>query len=490
MKNMALAALIVFLLGCQSQPVHTIPESPDLSTWQERVQQNPQDWEAHAKLADEYFALSQQEHVSQNISSQKMTQAVFHYEKLLKQNPKHVAILLRIYPYHYQRTLQGHPDSTKRLAEIFDDLPIQAREELIPPHTAKFLFALSQEKPASLETLTELSGLLKKAIIEQPKASVNYVLLANLYQQYKRDRLALSTLKRGLEKQPDDALLLKHIGHVYKDRALSQVCENQQQEDFSEAQSLYLQALPQIPQDEELRQQLHLILWYQGHRELAIDQAQFLNKHFPSSQNQVRLATSLFHHGYIDQAIQVLNHPGRSENTLLKEDLSAIESNLGLLNFAQGNWQQAIQHFEHPIHQQQPLDYYHHVLLFLAKKQMVRTEQHIGESQDQALETFQQTTEDVTLNAWEKHLHHFLTQQKTPDTLLPKANNLLLKANNLCEQTEAHFYIGYQHYLQGNLTTAEQHFKRVRENKIYASLEYGMAQYILTQLDQSQLKSS
>jgi lipoprotein NlpI len=76
---------------------------------------------------------------------------------------------------------------------------------------------------------------------------------------------------------------------------------------------------------------------------------------------------------------------------------------------------------------------------------------------------------------WESNLGSYWLKETGEDELMSYAKNV-------CQRSEADFYIGYNYFKEGNLLEAKSHFEQILNNHVYDYVEYKMARFLLTKI--------
>jgi lipoprotein NlpI len=93
-------------------------------------------------------------------------------------------------------------------------------------------------------------------------------------------------------------------------------------------------------------------------------------------------------------------------------------------------------------------------------------------SPEKGLKYFSDNVSGISLSPWEKALKDF--QLKTLSSAL-----LLEKAENICQKTEAEFYIGFNKWLENDISLAKKHFQNVLELDVPAFYEHMYAKELV-----------
>jgi lipoprotein NlpI len=320
----------------------------------------------------------------------------------------------------------------------------------------------TQDRDKGKDSLDKAQAEFKEAIRLKPDLSSAHRLLGAVYIKQGREELALTEAEEATRLDPNslygwDLLARIQAGRIqstrncYNDEAIDQAIKAQKQT---------VRLDPERP-------------WYhyelgdhysmKGMFDLALFEFREALRLSPEADCHAQIGHALFDLGHYDEALKELHEARRR-----KPDDPYTLRLLTVTNLLRNAFDAAVRESEQYLKTKKgKASPYVLLWQYLALRHMGRQ----GEA-DKAIRDFARSYRD---QVWSFQLLQYY--MGTMD-----GESLLKRAVNRCEQTEAHFYIGYDHLLKGDTAAAAGHFKEVLALNVYRYFEYAGAARRLNEL--------
>lgn len=451
MKKILLSFLACLCVACVTTDPRVTERRAEIHSLKEQLRVEPNNPEVHFYLATHYLDLANHTGARSDLD-----QAVHHYERVVEYVPGHAASLGSLYNIHYGDTVYGRDGALQRLQQTFAQLPEDLRKEVNAPSLAHYMqtriLQLMRDEPDP----APLRALLTQAIAEQPYSAPPYSLLSAMHIEDRRFPLALALLHQAVERIDDSPLLYQALADTYQRQAIDRGCRHESDENLRQAVKYYQGAVSLQPDDAELRGELGAAFWDLGM--------------FPLALNETEQAWALEPNGFwpirMSQLYLLMGDPVQAQHWLAEVGDAQHEYPLSYLELLMyhGAWGDAVQRYQETLRDKDELTTYQYLYAELAR-------QEAGIDQ-----VSWQNKPVVPTNEWQTMLWKFGQDQVDGEALLAGASNI-------CERTESHFLIGYQHYRAGEHQAAQQAFASAMQERAYTYVEYFLALYFYGLLD-------
>jgi tetratricopeptide (TPR) repeat protein len=325
---------------------------------------------------------------------------------------------------------------------------------IIPPSSAEGLLRLKRTKIS--ESLSPILKLFRIGLKEDPDNLKTRVIMAKLYIEIEKPALALHLMRRVMQlsnnkaNYNDQALYAQSLYEV----AMEQRCERPNPY-FDEALNEAKAALAIKTDDAELELILASLYSIREAHTLSLYTSKRLYERQPIPSHKLELADRYWFSGDNEKAIKL--YKSLFKNGRFREEAYRQS---GRLMFGDGNWKLTKKYLQKYLKLVKTKEFYPTLLLAIAeerlsgKEQMAKRLKQIPKSQ--ADSKWKQTLLGYHLG--EINEHDFISM-----------------AENVCEKTEAHYFLGLNHLHQGDKTTAINEFKKVIDLKFPLYIEYRFA---------------
>lgn len=413
---------------------------------------DPNDALARGQLADAYFARYQRQHLSADRNA-----AIGQYRTLLEQLPDHVGGNIALYAL---LTAKAMADRVKlllpELYKLFERTPAIGESGLLAPSLISAMIDLSNKRLG--DDLSGVRDLLRQAAKEIPGSPKPHMIMAGLFLKKKRFELAAAALERAVvlaPDKPDPHMMLANV--LYQQLDKSGCMDNRKllQRTLKATKS----AARFKPDESGLHFMLAKLYLALGEDRLYLLEAQKVAEHAKDEFGRLFYAGARRDLGDIAGAFKAYEASGKTY-----EYMRVREEGLGRTYFMTMDWAAAERHMEISESASTRPDIYKRLLRSLAEEK----QGHAGKAKQLLLDFPGHGLE----KEWHQQLHAYHLKNISSD-------ELLAHAKNVCDQTEAHFYIGFQHWLAGDIDATKASFRKVLEVGYRPSREFTMARYIL-----------
>ncbi len=409
------------------------------------VEEFPEDPSVHLQLGKAYLqeAKASQSHVF----LKKAIASLEHYAQMV---PSDLSVKVALYDLYYRQVVNGDYSYQTKLKRMHLAIPSQYGEQINPPTLAVAVHQLKTKQIKDYETITNL---LKKAVSEAPYNVPSNTMLADFYGRQELYRLAVPLLEKVNKHTPDHPVVLEFLGETLMKQEMMGSCPYTVKRPFAKAQTYLRQAVKINPQSAKARESLSSIYELWGRGNLQLNEAKKLVQIEDNSHSQRLLANAYLSSGRMDEAKDI--YQSLLDTELRPEALSGLSQ----LHFYQSEWTD----FERNVNSLREEGYAHFYDYLLKSLSQEKLDGH-----DQAEKAFVDEVGRLELYSWQQSLFDYRLGNISADELLSKAGDV-------CDQTEAEFYIGFVEYLNGNKQAAKARMQRVLDLKVYGFIEYHAA---------------
>ena len=299
------------------------------------------------------------------------------------------------------------------------------------------------------------AALLKKGLQENRYFIDGYFYLSEIYKQQKQYDMAAAILKMALKYEKDNKnkyLIHKTISSIYLEKFFNdpEQCLSTNKEFLKKIIKELKSRVKLNPKDSDSYKMLSSFYNYLGQNQLAIFNAKKALELEPLSKDTIT--------GYGYTLIM-----SQKVDKFFKIAKSQSSDNLTFAYFAIQDWKNAKKYAKLSL-KDNPKYFYSH-LKFALSSAMV-------DGKEALKKYLLNLPKDVEVNSWEQSLIDFFTDKISKDELLKRAKNK-------CQKTEALFYIGFNYLIDGNKEMAKEYFKKVVDLKVYSFVEYTLSKYYL-----------
>jgi tetratricopeptide (TPR) repeat protein len=304
---------------------------------------------------------------------------------------------------------------------------------------------------------------LHKSISVQPDNANNHKLLAVIYFNQGKNDLALLEAKDASRLAPNDAETYKLIGSIYSDNIhRSKDCWN------TDAITQGIKALKDTiritPEDADAHAGLSYFYIHQGAYNLAVAESKIAVRLSASPEHHRGLGDTLLFVGDYEQAV-------KEYSEVLKRDSSYVvaHADLAFAYFLQNKFEDAVKEYQkYTKHVKSPGSYavfYYSLAL-----------RHLGKYTE-AQKLLEKYVKYHQEGEWPLQLLNFNLGKLTEAELIGRAKNK-------CQTSDALFLIGYKYLLAGDKLTAQKYFQKTVDTQVFCSYQYLAASAKLRDLNQ------
>jgi cytochrome c-type biogenesis protein CcmH/NrfG len=450
----SLICLLLQLNGCEYAS-QTIKKSSAIQSLEQQLEQQPNDPYLIGQLADAY-----NENYRDTKQEQYRELAIKQYEKYLEYSPEHAGAILALYTLNLQKRHASRTNDIathQRLEQLYKTYPIVQKSDFASPSLSYAAWLL--DDPRRISNLDDVIKLLKQAIKESPQVATSYAFLSRIYDYQNHFRLAISTLRQGVKLSHNNPAIHHELADKLLEHRSAKDCVPTDST-LNEAIKEYKTVIQLSPDNEKAHQGLAEAFLFAGHFKLRLYEARTLYKMQANFENKIYLATALADTG---------NNRDEAEKLfleLLTEKPSNSETLYELAQFytKANQWTLADKYWKLYFSQTPKPDFYRRLNHSLVVSKLF--------SPEKGLKYFSDNVSGISLSPWEKALKDF--QLKTLSSAL-----LLEKAENICQKTEAEFYIGFNKWLENDISLAKKHFQNVLELDVPAFYEHMYAKELV-----------
>ncbi len=459
-SHINLCLLILLLAGCATIDDKKAAINDQESQLLQLLQTDPGNPQLISELGEFYF-----ERYNQGKSVNDLRKAIDYFEKLTAAVPDHLGMQIRLYDAYYRLAVSGDEDAGLKTKKLFLLLPEQIRGSVNPPSLALYFSDLIKAYKFGTVDHVALRQRLLDAAAEQPKNSATYRIIAKGYQDDEHQDLAIATLLQALKHEPEDGNSMKALGQLYLKRAFGGGCPYEPSSkginsDLKKAAKHLSSAIKYLPDDIELRSTLSSLYEMMNLTPLSVNQAQAALRIEATADTRMNLADVLTTAEHYEEARDMYLQ-------LIAEGIDNAYLQIAYLYFYQGDWQNAVNAIDQYIGRTAEQNFYALLMKSVAEYEI------LGVSFSR--EKFRHETIGIEATDWESNLGSYWLKDMDEDELISNAKNV-------CQRSEADFYIGYNYFKEGNLLEAKSHFEQILNNHVYDYVEYKMARFLLTKI--------
>ena len=450
--------VVLFIAACASNSYRTL--DPKYVELREQAEQAPDDILLLSRVADQ---------ARQNYSTTGINEysedAIRYLERLLQLNPGHVGASVVLYSVLGDRMLRTTSlRDMPRLRSLFQQTSIlQHTDKVAPPSFVEAIVRLRSGHGDS--SLAEVRSSLREALKENPQYLRTQIMLGGIYMDMGKPRVAeamfLATLKKG-PSDPGDSKLLAFFLNDLSEGTMCDLDRDKHRSQLRNAIEATKAALKTNPHNPDLAYNLSILYEGLDRRKLAIFEAQQyagLKKDRKAGWflvDQYRAAEEFDKADKLSREL-LAQHPADAEE-LEDEAMTA---------FQRGDFEMAADKFQEYRSVQPRPSVYSAVREAIVSQRLGRD----GQSR-QALAAIDIASVN---DRWERALLRFHRRELSENTLLSAARDA-------CEKTEAHYFVAWRAWLEGDKQAARQHFERVLGYEVPRFFEYTAAKAHLRSL--------
>jgi tetratricopeptide (TPR) repeat protein len=363
--------------------------------------------------------------------------------------------LLNEINHEYQEVLRAYPES-----ENLKELPH-------PAFIAAVVYYNLSIKNAGTNEQARYEGKaineLQKAISVQPENANYHKFLAFIYFSQSKNDLALTEAKEASRLAPNDAESYKLIGSIYSDNIhRSKDCWNT--DAITQGIKALKDAIRLRPDDADVHAGLSYFYIHQGAYNLAVAESKIAVRLSASPEHHRVLGDTLLFVGDYEQAV-------KEYSEVLKRDSSYVvaHADLAFAYFLQNKFDDAVKEYQKYTKQVKSPGSYAILYYSLALR-------HLGKHTEaqKLLEKYVKYNQE---GEWSLQLLNFHLGKITEAELIGRARNK-------CETSDALFLIGYKYLLAGDKLTAQKYFQKTVDTQVFCSYQYLTANAKLRDLNQ------
>jgi len=431
---------------------------------QKQLQEQPNDIVLNRKLIEAYL-----DKFNKNKSRKLALLLIEQAEKYLVLNSDDEPVKLVLYEFLARDALFKHSGKNlPRLSTIFNNSALIKQTTYAPPSAIEAYILL--DRGLNKGNIPLVKKKLHDAIKENPNYTKSYRMLSSIYRLENRFNLAIAILRQSEKINANDPALYKTIGDLYINKARAKTsCFVADEANLKKALQAYRQAVKLSPDDTETHENLaELYHWtrkiplylHEAKRLYELDQKSLSGRHY--------YAESLFWRNPATAYLQISKLLQDDPNDPLTLSLQTR------YYFMSGQWQQALKVSETQRSSAREYEFYRLLREYLILRKLGKA--------DAARAFFTDKTAQIDLKDWELQLKKYYLGEITEQ-------GLLSKSADVCEITEAYFYIGFDHWLKGNTGQARDYFNKTLSQGHPAYIEHNAAKNLLPLLDSTDYSS-
>ncbi|BAY26520.1 TPR repeat-containing protein [Calothrix sp. NIES-2100] len=424
---------------------------------EQALKQNPNDPEVNLALATAYFQKYQETgkikdldtaiQTVQNGISLESEFAPAHLvlyrlltEKAIQQSNIN---LLNEINHEYQEVLRTFPDS--------ESLKVIPHPNLI---AGMLYYNLSHKEAGNNEQARyEEKAIieLQKAINAQPNNANNHQLLSIIYFDRDKNDLALLEAKEANRLAPNDAENYKLIGSIYGDNIhRSKDCWDA--DAITQGIKAFKDAIRLAPEDADTHMGLSDFYIHQGAYNLAVAESKIAVRLSASPQHHRKLGDALLFVGDYEQAF-------KEYNEVLKRNSSYViaHADLAFAYFLQNKFEDAAKEYQKYTKLVKAPGAYAVSYYSIALR-------HLGKNAE-AQQLLEKYVKNYHEGEWQLQLLNFNLGKLTDAELIGRARNK-------CQTSDALFLIGYKYLLAGDKYKAREYFQKTVDTQVFCSYRY------------------
>ncbi len=453
--NIVLAAFLLLVLqGCMQGVLRQDNELVDLEN---AVKANPDDLNSIGNLADGY-----QKRYLLTRESRYRDKAIEQYRIYIQHSPRHPGASVALYQLLMGKAVgEKNKGYLSELRNLYENTIILGELGLFPPSSIEAIIKLTRTRVGE-DTLPVIK-LLKKGLKENPGNVGTLILLSELYHAKGQYEIALNVIKQAVdaasEEQKDK--VLPQLGKMLNAVAYDRRCERPNPY-FDEALVQIKAALAVKPENPELELALADIYSHKEQYHLSLFTIKRLYDRQPNPYHKMQLADHYWFAGENKKALEYYSQ--LYQNRLFGSD--ALKQT-ARLHFGEADWEKSREFFQRHIDSESKPDFYPTLMHALTIERTSVPGSGLALLRGIQKSNLKKEWEGILLDY---HLDRISDQQ------------LLEKAGNVCEQTEAHYFLGLRHLYAGNEKRAKTAFQKVVDLKFPLFIEYRFAKIQLERM--------
>ncbi len=445
---------VLLLAGCQSTGIVREQQIEDL---RQEVERQPTDAKAVGRLADAYG-----KRYGETFSPYYRDLAIENYKKFLLLNPGHPGASLALYQIMLREVLRrGFMSYLPEMRKLYSEVAIIPEAGMLPPSTAQALITYASEK--GIPNGRRIHELLNQGVRENPANLTTRLMMARLYLERKHYDMALAVIRqaRSMVKEEQLKQLQPLFAEILYEMSDSYKCVTRNayvDEALREVKSAY--ALD--TSDTEMEYRLAKLYAVKELYPMSIFTMRDLLGKDDATWNRFQLAQYLWRSGDDDAAADLFTE--YLDDSQYSSDAREL---MGRLRLGQGEWDQSADYFRQYLKDVKRPDVYPALLLYLADAQAGRL--------DDAREELSGFLPTNIRNYWETALYDYYMDRRT-------AEEVVEVAGDLCQEVEAHYYVGMKELVTGRNGRAMQELNKVIELNLPQYHEHHLAKRSLQRL--------
>lgn len=453
MKVCIISCAVLFLVSCATVDPRLTEVQGQIRALEQQLAENPENPEIHFYLAQQY-----RDRAKSIAGRQPLDKALHHYWRVLELVPGNVPALVSLYQMYYADTLSGVDGASGQLRRVFNMLPDDVRTEVNAPSFAEYVLAYLQQVVTNKKNTEQSRQLLIQAIAEQPHTPTPYVLLSEMHLEDQRYPLAIAVLNQGLEYSAESPELHQALAEAYEARVGSYECGYEHPDELRTIVEYYRRAVTLSPDDADLRLGLGYAYGRLGLFHLRLDQVSLAWE----------LEKGAAHALGMSHSYSLIGDDQNSKKWL--NSLTATQQQEFLYTYREvllgnGLWERAMHRYRPEMNGKEKMSTFGYLYAELAR--LEAGVEYGGQSWPQPTIPVDSRWYGRLLGLWQ-------------GTVSPQ--ELLREAKNTCERTEANFFVGYQHFRQGDRRAALSSFEAALNEQAYGYTEYSLAQHFYRKL--------
>ncbi len=387
--------------------------------------------------------------------------AITTYKQFTSLHPKHLKEKILLYSLLASQA-STHPGSTamQDLTDLYNNNAILKEVVVSPPGYISALILINKKTKKIDYELPKQK--LKLAIKESPKHIDSKLLLSKIYIHENKIALALILLQNVMKINPDHVGALELLALLYSDKSDNEICTNQDLPYTHRLIKILRKLLKATPYDAELHSSQAKFYQRIGKIRLAEFEAKKAMDLSKNTEHKLLYSKVLMAHLKPEKALDGINKILKEEP---ENDEALLQASFIYLN--QGDWKNAEKYWLS--HKKQNTDFY-----FYGYARQFATHSNLYD-ETRAISYLRKNLTNHDLNNWQTQISMYLLNEISSE-------KLLTQAKNLCEKTEAEYFIGIKLEASGESNQALVHYENVVDINIPAYLEHTSAHYGILRL--------
>ncbi|MCG8671743.1 MAG: hypothetical protein MI867_20225, partial [Pseudomonadales bacterium] len=375
-------------------------------------------------------------------------------ESAMKKAPDSQSLRYKSYDLYYRLVYVGLLEYFWKAKSVYSGFPESIKYEVSPPSLAK-LKHLQRQKgvPAS-----QLQAVILDILSEAPLNPAGHIELGRYMFLKRGPGASIPFAHQALRLSPESKSIYADLGFYYSEYVQRQTCTYAHQKEIRKAIKYMQLGLNREKPSPFVNDELSYFYDLVNMRPLQLKAAQSAYETENSERFKRTLATALGDSGKWQDSKKLFEEMTAN---------GADDVNMALLEFSLyfGQWDDAVSYGAEFLKSNPDLSFYDVVSLEFA-------EYKSGVSNNKS---YAELIAGVELGQWDSNLDAFWRGELAADSLLAKAGDV-------CEESEANFYVGLDLLINGDFNSAKPYLKKTLDLKAYNFIEYGYAKRLLKDL--------